>query len=342
MRLDKLKDSFRNRFSTPIMTVDSHTCGEATRLIVGGTGPIVGRTMKDKRLFFIDELDSLRRLLTREPRGHRDMLAAALTDPVTPDADFGLVYMDARRYPHLCGHATIGAVATLLDLGGLKAEKGRRTVIVDTPSGPMTCAAVQAPGQATAVTIGMVPSFVHSMGEHVDVPGLGRIEVDTVCVGGFFVMVDVAKAGIDLTSDHHELIALGMRIIAEADRQLTVSHPERDEVASIDVVEFHDGSAAIPGAGMVVYGESHMDRCPCGTGTAAKMTLLHRKGEFAYGDNFVNAGPLGSTFTGRIIGETLVGGKPAVRTEVTGSAVITGMHQFVLDPADSFAEGYLL
>lgn len=342
MHLDKLRGSFRRRFPAPITTVDSHTCGEATRLIVGGTGPLGGRTMKDKRRYFINELDHVRKLLTREPRGHRDLLAAALTDPVSSDADFGLIYMDARRYPHLCGHATIGAVATLLDLGELKAEQGRLTVIVDTPSGPMTCNAVQAPGQATAVTIGMVPSFVHSLGERVDVPELGSIEVDTVCVGGFFAMVDVTKAGIDLDGDRHELIALGMRIIAEADRQLTVSHPERAEVASIDVVEFHDGSANIPGAGMVVYGESHMDRCPCGTGTAAKMTLLHRKGEFAYGDNFINAGPLGSTFAGRIIGETLVGGIPAVRTEVTGSAVITGMQDFVLDPADPFPEGYLL
>lgn len=342
MNLELLEDGFRRRFPEPVVTVDSHTCGEATRLVVGGVGPVPGRTMKDKRRHFMTELDHLRGLLTREPRGHRDLLAAALTDPVTEGADFGLVYMDAKRYPHLCGHATIGAVATMLDLGLMRAERGRRSVIVDTPSGPMTCTAATAEGAATTATIGMVPSFVHSMGESVDVPGLGRIEVDTVCVGGFFVMVDVGKAGIDLSGDRRALVDLGMRIIAEADRQLTVAHPERSEVASIDVVEFHDGSAAIPGSGMVVYGESHMDRCPCGTGTAAKMTLLHRKGEFAYGENFENAGPLGSTFCGRIIGETLVGGIPAVRTEITGSAVVTGMHRFVLDPADPFPEGYLL
>ena len=229
-----------------------------------------------------------------------------------------------------------------LDLGVITTQQGRAGVMVDTPSGPMNCAARVIPGRATAVTIGMVPSFVQTMDERVNVPGFGPIDVDTVCVGGFFAMVDVTRAGIDLGGNRQELVALGMRIIAEANTQLQVSHPERGEVSTIDVVEFHDGGVSHPGAGLIVYGESHMDRSPCGTGTAAKMTLLHRKGAFAYGETYINAGPLGSTFTGRIIEETRVGDLPAVRTEVTGSAVITGMHRFVLDPADPFPEGYLL
>lgn len=342
MDIAVLKEGMRRRFPRALITVDSHTCGEATRLLVDGIGPLPGETMEAKRQYFAEGLDHVRKLLTREPRGHRDLLAAVLTDPVTSDADFGLIYMDARRYPHLCGHATIGAVATMLDLGAIDPALRPDGVIVDTPSGPMVCG-IHGEGRPYSVSIGMVPSFVHSMGQSIGVPGLGRIEVDTVCVGGFFVMVDVTKAGIDLSrTSRHELISLGMRIIAEADSQLTVHHPERPEVGSIDVVEFHDGSSRIPGSGVVVYGESHMDRCPCGTGTAAKMTLLHCKGEIAYGESFINAGPLGSTFTGRIIGETFVGDYPAVRTEVTGSACITGMHEFVVDPADPFPEGYLL
>lgn len=343
MNIEMLKRGMSRLFPEPVLTVDSHTCGEATRLLVDGFGPVPGNTMEDKRQYFIRELDHVRKTLAREPRGHRDMLAAAVTDPVTTGAEFGLIYMDARRYPYLCGHATIGAVATMVDLSDNRLEYDGHDVVVDTPSGPMVCGVSAKPGKATEVSIGMVPSFVYSMGENIGVPGLGRIEVDTVCVGGFFVLVDVNKAGIDLEGKNkHELIALGMRIIAEANEQLSVAHPERPEVSSIDVVEFHDGGSSIPGSGIVVYGESHMDRSPCGTGTAAKMTLLHRKGEIDYGEDFINAGPLGSTFQGRIIGETLVGDLPAVRTKITGSASITGIHRFVVDPADPFPEGYLL
>lgn len=343
MNINAFENAMRQRYSSRVTSIDSHTCGEATRLILNGTGEIKGATMREKRRYFMDNLDHIRRQLTREPRGHRDILAAVVTEPVTENASFGLIYMDARRYPHLCGHATIGAVTTFIDLEMIKAPSTGSGIIVDTPSGPMTCGITRQPGKQTSVTISMVPSFAYSMDQPLEVPGLGTISVDTVCVGGFFVMVDAAKAGIDLENeDRHKLTALGMDIIALANEQLTVAHPLRPEVGSIDVVEFHNGAATIPGSGIVVYGEAHMDRSPCGTGTAAKITLLHRKGELSYGEPFTNAGPLGSTFTGRIIGETLVGEIPAVMTEITGQASITGMHEFVVDPADPFPEGYLL
>jgi proline racemase len=91
-----------------------------------------------------------------------------------------------------------------------------------------------------------------------------------------------------------------------------------------------------------VYGEAHVDRSPCGTGTAAKLTLLQRKKGLRPGEPYVNAGPLGSTFTGCIVEETTVGGLDAVRVEIRGSAAITGVHEFVLDPKDPFPEGFLL
>ncbi|MFN2343221.1 MAG: proline racemase family protein [Desulfonatronovibrio sp.] len=135
-----IQQSFKECFSSSITTIDSHTAGEYTRLIVHGLPDISGQTMPAKREHFMTHLDSERLMLTREPRGNKDVVAAAVTEPVTPGASFGLIYMDACRYPYLCGHATIGAVTTLLETGLIKVEpdqKGQINILVDTPSGPM-------------------------------------------------------------------------------------------------------------------------------------------------------------------------------------------------------------
>ncbi len=331
------------RFPDRLVTIDSHTAGEPTRLIVGGVPPIPGATVADKRLYLIREWDHIRLQLTSEPRGHRDMIAALLTEPTTEGADFGLIYMDARRYPYLCGHATIGAVTTLVEAGMVKAVEPETLVTIDTPSGPAAATAHVQGQEVESVTIHLSPSFVYSTDQPLDVPGLGRIRVDTVCVGGFFAMVSAEQIGLELGPENAgRLIELGMAIIDAANDQLTVRHPTRPEVTTVDVTEFYASTDHGHGKSAVVYGESHIDRSPCGTGTSAKMTLLHHWGKLALDQPYVNAGILGTTFEGRLVAETMVGDLPAVVPEVRGSAHITGVNQFVLDPRDPFPKGFLL
>ncbi len=335
-----------NQFPSRLATIDSHTAGEPTRLIISGVAPVPGQTMEEKRHYFMDNMDHIRLQLTREPRGHRDMMAALVTEPTTEGADFGLIYMDARRYPYLCGHATIGAVTTLMEAGMLPQPNApETTVMVDTPSGPMEARAFIEDGKVESVAIRTVPSFVYRENETMDMPGLGRITVDTVCVGGFFVMVSADQIGLELTpANGHKLIELGMTIIEVANQQLEVRHPTRPEVTTIDVAEFYNPAGHSHGheKNVVVYGQAHMDRSPCGTGTAAKMTLLHHRGQLAINQPITNASPLGTTFEGRLVAETRVGDFKAVIAEIRGSAHITGIHEFVLDARDPFPKGFLI
>lgn len=345
MDLVKKIDSIRQKFSPRVMTIDSHTAGEATRLIVAGPDPVPGATMQAKREHCMAHWDHIRLQLTREPRGHRDTLAALVTPPTTAGAHFGLIYMDARRYPFLCGHATMGAVMTLIEMGALKPRGAETEFIVDTPSGPMQTRASLKNGCVESVTIRMVPSFVYRLDESVKLSELGPLTVDTVCVGGFFAMVAADQIPIPLTADNSpQLIDWGMRIIDAANQQLSVRHPLRPEVNSVDVTEFYETGKHAPGKNksIVIYGERHMDRSPCGTGTTAKMTLLHHQGKLGLNENYVNAGPLGTLFRGRLVEETRVGGIRAVVAEISGQAYITGIHEFVLDPVDPFPEGFLL
>jgi proline racemase len=342
--LDRIEKGFRDRYADRIVTIDSHTQGEPTRLLVGGVGDLPGATMIAKRSYFETHFDSVRKLLTREPRGHRGIMAAVVTEPVTPGAAFGLFYMDARRYPYLCGHATIGAVATLVETGVLSAEAGETVITVDTPSGPLEAHTQIQEGRVVSVAIDMVPSFVLETGLELTVDGFGTLLVDLVCVGGFFAMVSAREIGIALVPENRpRLVSLGMAVIEAANRSFDVHHPERPEVNTVDVTEFYDEDPLTGmGRGVVIYGEAHMDRSPCGTGTTAKMTLLHHQGELKAGDTYQNAGPLGTVFQGRIVKEVAVGPLAGIVGRIQGSAQMIGAHQFVLDTRDSFPEGFLL
>ena len=342
--LNTIQNGFKGRYADSILTLESHTQGEPTRLVVGGIDNLAGDTILAKRDDFEGRYDAVRRLLTREPRGHRGIMAAVVTEPVTAGADFGLFYMDARRYPYLCGHATIGAVASLIETGALSVKDGEPAIIVDTPSGPLTAHTRVQGGQVASVAIDMVPSFVFATEKSLDVPGAGTIPVDLVCVGGFFAMVSAQAIGMDLVpANANRLIELGMAIIDAANRSFSVRHPERPEVCTVDVTEFYDEDPAThTGRNVVVYGESHMDRSPCGTGTTAKMTLLHHQDRLAPGETYRNASPLGTEFEGRIVRTEAIGEFPGIVGQIRGNAQITGMHRFVIDPRDPFPEGFLL
>jgi len=344
LKLDRIKNGFLNRYPDRIVTIDSHTQGEPTRLLISGVGTLPGSTMKDKRNYFGSHYDHVRMLLTREPRGHRGIMAAVVTEPISPKGQFGLFYMDARRYPYLCGHATIGAVASLIEAGALDTDDGDTIISVDTPSGPLDAHTRIRDGRVESVAIDMVPSFVFDTGREIDVTGFGKVPVDLVCVGGFFAMVSARSIGIDLVpKNSHRLIPLGMAVIEAANRAFSVYHPERPEVNTVDVTEFYDENAKTgAGKSVVIYGESHMDRSPCGTGTTAKMTLLHHIGKLDPGQSYKNASPLGTVFEGRIVKTLSIGKFGGIVGQVRGNAQITGYHQFVVDANDPFQKGFLI
>jgi len=345
----KIKAAFQERFQDSILTIDSHVGGEPARLVVGGLPSLPGQTINDKRLYLAQHKDEVRLRLTQEPRGHRDMFGAVLTEPTSPEAAFGMIYMDAKRYPYLCGHATMAAVSALLELGLLEPQFPETPVVVDTPSGAWhTSARVRRAGERLVVdSVAIQPdaAFALALDQPLEVPGLGQIQVDLSFTGGFFVMVSAEQIGLALTPENApQLTDLGMAIIEAGNQQLSVQHPQRTYVNTIDVVEFFDGSRHQQGRGknFVVLGEGHIDRSPCGTGTCAKLALLHRRGQLAPGQPFVNEGLLGTTFDARIVRQTTVDQYPAIVPEVRGAAHITGLHQFVLTPEDPLPQGFLI
>ncbi|MBT8371315.1 MAG: proline racemase family protein, partial [Deltaproteobacteria bacterium] len=170
------------------------------------------------------------------------------------------------------------------------------------------------------------------------------VSVDLVCVGGFFAMVSARSIGLDLVpANNQRLISLGMALIDAANQAFSVCHPGRPEVNTVDVTEFYDDNTKTgTGKSVVIYGESHMDRSPCGTGTTAKMTLLHHRGKLSKGQAYKNESPLGTTFEGRIVKTLSIGKYSGIVGQIKGNAQITGYHQFAVDANDPFPKGFLI
>jgi proline racemase len=324
--------------------VDSHTEGMPTRVITGGVGPIPGASMLERKLSFEAELDHLRLLLMREPRGHGAMSGAILQPATRADADWGVLFIEVSGCLPMCGHGTIGVATVLVETGMVEVREPETVVRLDTPAGLVHARVAVEGGRARAVTLRNVPSFLHERDASVDVPGLGSIRYDMAFGGNFYALLPAAAAGVEVDPAQAQLLidrgSEMMAAIEAADRPV---HPEDPRIAGCRHVVFHaPGRDGADARAATSIHPGWLDRSPCGTGTSARLAQLHARGELAVGDRFVNESVIGTRFTGRVAEETTVAGRPAIVPEITGRAWITAMGQYLLDAEDPFPAGFSL
>ncbi len=328
-----------------VWVVDSHTAGEPTRIVVGGVPPVPGNSMAEKKAYLSSHLDGLRKMLMWEPRGHRDMFGSILLPPVNPEADLGIVFMDGGGYLDMCGHGTIGAATVVVELGIIKPLEPVTLVRFDTPAGLVEARVLVKEGRVQGVTVRNVPAFLHTGGLRIEVEGLGEIEVDVAFGGNFFAIVDADVLGLEIVPQRaSKLVELGLKIRDAVNRAIRVSHPEKPHIDRVNLVEFSSARSG-PGShrrNAVIFADGQLDRSPCGTGTCAKMASLFARGKLKLMEDFVHESILGTRFTGRVVDTTKVGSFEAVIPEITGRAHITAISQFLLDPEDPLAEGFVL
>jgi len=327
--------------SRMITTVDSHTAGEPTRVVTGGIPHIPGETMAAKKKWLQKNLDHLRKTLMWEPRGHQDMFGAVITAPASPAAEVGVIFMDSGGYLDMCGHGSIGAVTALVDTGMLSLptnDQNDTYLVLDTPAGKVKAKIKTEESKVKAVTIRNVPAFLYKTIQ-LKVSGLGEVTVDISYGGNFFALVKARDLQIALLPENIKYLQQrGMEIREKINRDYQVIHPATGNKAKVDLVEiYEDGSQP---KNVVIFGAGQVDRSPCGTGTCAKMALLHAKGRLGLNQPYVHSGLLGTTFTGRLVEESMAGELRAVIPEIEGRAYITGIHQFVIDREDPLAGGF--
>lgn len=325
-------------------TIDFHTAGIGMRLLTSGLGRLPGSTIGEKRRWFQERLDHLRTGLCLEPRGHRGLLIAVMTEPVTPDADFGLFFIYPGGYYVSCGEGTIGAATVAIETGMVPRRGAETAIVIDTEAGVVETIARSDGDRVREVTLKWTPSFVALTEQIVEVEGVGEVPLDVaVGVGNVFAIVEARHLGLSVRRELAKKIALrGMAVREAVNSQLQVDVPGlgKTSVDNVLVHELPDADGVSPNA--LVWGPGQVDAAPCGSGTCARMALFRHRGLMAVGSTFVSRGLLGLDFRGRIAGETEVEGRRAILPEITGTAYLTGFSQFHFDPEDPVRAGYLL
>lgn len=334
--------------SERITTLDMHAAGEPLRIVTGGLAELEGATILERRRYMSEHLDHVRRALMWEPRGHYDMYGAVVTPPVSDDADFGVLFMHNEGYSTMCGHGVIALVTALVDSGALAARGRETSVTLDTPAGVVRATAhLDGGGRVERVSFLNVPSFLYSRDVALDIPGIGSAEVDIVFGGAFYAVLPAGRIGLELSpSNRSALVEAGERVKHAVNEAMTITHPLESELGFLygTILTGAPEDPAHHSRNICVFANAEVDRSPTGTGVSGRVAQLYARGELALGEQIVVESILGasSVFTGRAVEKTRVGPHEAVVPEVSGTAFVTGRSEFIVDPHDALASGFLL
>ena len=347
--------SMPTRLGRAIQAIDLHAAGEPGRVILGGIDGIPAGTMFDAMTWLQANRDDIRLRMLREPRGYPAANCNLVLPSSNPEAAAGYVIMEQVEYPGMSGTNTMCVVTALLETGALPLTEPMTELTLEAPAGLIRVQATCAGGKVTGVTFRNVPAFATHLAAPVEVPQLGTVIVDVAYGGMFYVIASAEAFGLRLTPDEGgDIVRITEMIKAAANEQLPVVHPEQPGFAGITIGQLsgpaHDPANSMRNAVTVSTGAldwddpstwtGAIDRSPCGTGTSARMAVLHATGRLRIDEDFRHEGILGTVFTGRLLEETTIGDRAAVVPQITGSAWITGIADYVVDPSDPFPEGF--
>ena len=242
----------------------------------------------------------------------------------------------------MCGHGTIGTATVAVETGLVPVTEPYTEVVLEAPAGIIRTKVKVENGKAVEVTLTNVPAFLYKDNLTVEVDGV-TIPYCISFGGSFFALVDASKLGYNIgPAAVPALQKLGMKMLEKINQEVKVQHPTLD-ITTVDLVEFYGPTPNPENADMrnvVIFGEAQADRSPCGTGTSAKLATLYAWDEIKVGEEFRYESFTGSVFRGVIKEETTIADYKAVIPQITGSAYITGLGTYVIDPTDPLKYGF--
>ncbi len=331
-----------------VRTTDYHTAGEPFRIVVEGGPELPGAAVRERREHAraSDEVDAVRRLLCHEPRGHADMYGCFLVPPDDNGADLGAVFWHKDGYSTACGHGTIALGAWAVETGLVEADPdGETPVRIDVPSGRVTATVRAAGGAVGGVTFRNVAAYALARDVPVELE-VGSARVDLAYGGAIYACLPASALGLTVEPGAlPELIAAGRAVKRALEGSAAARHPSDERLSGVYgtiLYEELDSGPPLRQRNVAVFADGEVDRSPCGSGTSARLALLHAEGRLAAGAALVHESIVGTEFEARVVEELAAEGRDAVITEVSGNAFRTGEHRFVLDPCDPLGTGFVL
>ena len=334
------------RSTKSIHVISAHAEGEVGDVIVGGVLPPPGDTIWQQSRWIAQD-QTLRNFVLNEPRGGVFRHVNLLVPPKHPEAQAAWIIMEPEDTPPMSGSNAICVATVLLDAGIIPMTEPETHLVLEAPGGLVRVRAECHGGKAERIFVQNLPSFAARLDMMLEVEGIGTLTVDTAYGGDSFVFVDAAALGFSLDeTEAHDIAKLGVRITNAANAQLGFDHPGNPDWRHISFCLFAgpltEGADGLEAGAAVAIQPGKVDRSPTGTALCARMAVLHALGVMKTGDRLTTKSLIGSTFAGKILGETTVGDRPAILPEISGRGWITGIHQHMLDPSDPWPEGYKL
>lgn len=331
-----------------IKTIDMHTGGEPLRVIVSGFPELKGNSVLEYRRDIKENYDYLRTSLMFEPRGHADMYGCILLPPNDDDADFGILFMHNEGYSTMCGHAIIAISTLAAKMNWITISEGENELKIDAPCGRIVSYVNIKNGEVTGVRFHCVPSFVVGLDRVVEVAGLGKITYDLAYGGAFYAYVDLRKNNLDFglsSNDYRAIIQSGMEIKQAVMKQDSeILHPFEDDLSFLYGTIFIDDAFDTKNhsRNVCIFAEGEVDRSPTGSGVSGRIAIEKARNQINYDSKIAIESITGSVFNCSLIAEKDFGPFKAVIPQVEGTAHITGMNTFIIDPNDPMKNGFIL
>lgn len=332
-------------WSRKVRIVGAHAEGEIGRVIVDGAPPIPGKTMLERLKWLNEQGDDLRRFTLFEPRGAAQMTVNLLTEPCTPGAHAGFIPMQGDGSHAMSGSNAICVTTVLLETGIVEMKPGTQRIVLDTAAGPVTATATCSTEKVESVSLDFFPSFAEQLDVEISADGIGPVTLDVAFGGVYYIIVDAAQFGLAIEpGSAKQLVSLGQQLLASARKQLSVQHPLVPEFNTLEFCMFTstENKSARIFRNATIMPPGRIDRSPCGTGTAARLAVMHAKGQVGIGDEVTMRSTIGSRFLSRIVGVTQIGDYNAVLPNITGRAWIFSNGEYGVSPDDPFPEGFTM
>jgi len=333
------------QISRSINTVEVHTGGESFRIVTSGLPRMPGKTIVERRAWLLNNADGIRQALMFEPRGHADMYGGYLTEPVSPEADFGIIFLHNEGYSDHCGHGIIALATAAVELGWVERTQPETRVGIDAPCGFIEAFVKWDCQHANGVRFINVPSFIYKRDVTVITPSYGEVVGDIAYGGAFYFYTSGKPHGLGIRETSVEkLKQFGAEVKKAANKAFPVVHPDIPEINHIygTIIDGEPRFAESTQANCCIFADREVDRSPTGSGSSGRVAQLYLRGELGKGELLINESVIGSVFTAKVIKETMVGDIPAVIPEVSGYAYICGFSNWIIDDRDPLRNGFLV